>query len=78
MSQCLEIKSSRAKYDRRDRCLCFESEQKVWLFNPRTLEKTPKLQSNWERPYQVVKRINDVVYCIRKSSRYKNKVVWID
>jgi len=77
----LDLRSQRVKvlYDRKARRLLFETGQKVWLFNPRRIKgKAPKLQSNWEGPYEVVRRLNDVVYCIHKSNRHKNKIVHLD
>jgi len=77
----IEMRSHRTKalYDRKVRQLNFELGQKVWLFNPRRkLGRAPKLQSNWEGPYEIVRKINDVVYCIRKSGRHKNKIVHLD
>jgi len=77
----MQIKSLKAKalYDQKDRQLNYKQGQKVWLFNPhRKLGRAPKLQSNWEGPFEVVKRLNDVVYCIRKSSKHKNKIVHLD
>jgi len=66
-------------YDRKARRIVFENGHRVWLFNPRRDKgKAPKLQSNWEGPYEVVKRLNDVVYCIRKSSRHRNKILHLD
>jgi len=65
--QQLDLRSQKVKvlYDRKARQLLFETGQKVWLFNPRRIKgKTPKLQSNWEGLYEVVKRLNDVIYCI--------------
>ncbi|KYN30168.1 hypothetical protein ALC57_00375 [Trachymyrmex cornetzi] len=40
--------------------------------------KAPKLQSSWEGPYCVERKLRDIVYCICKSNRYKNKIVHID
>jgi len=77
----INMKTSRAKvlYDRKARLVDYEPGQKIWLYNPRKIiGRAPKLQSNWEGPYEIVKKINDVVYCIRKSSRHKNKVVHSD
>lgn len=69
----------KALYDRKARRICFEPGQKVWLFNPRrTKGRTSKLQNNWKGPYEVVKNLNDVVYCIKKSKRHKNKIVHLD
>ena len=48
----------------------------VWLYNPqRRRGLSPKLQRNWEGPYEIVKRINDVVYRIRKMPNGKPRVV---
>ncbi|KAJ8951545.1 hypothetical protein NQ318_020418 [Aromia moschata] len=48
----------------------------VWLYNPqRRRGLSPKLQSSWEGPYEVVTRINDVVYRIQKLPRGKPRVV---
>lgn len=46
------------QYDRRH--TLFEMDQKVWFFNPRK-ERASKLQKNWDNPYEVVKRLSDVV-----------------
>jgi len=57
----------------------FQEGQKVWLFNPRREgEKAPKLQSNWEGPYLVEKKLNEVVFCIRKSPKHRSKIVHTD
>jgi hypothetical protein len=43
----------------------------VWLHNPhRTKGLCPKLQRNWESPYVVKDKINDVIYRIRKGPKY--------
>ncbi|XP_020297845.1 uncharacterized protein LOC109862260 [Pseudomyrmex gracilis] len=44
----------------------------------RSKGKAPKLQKNWEGPFLVVKKLSDVVYCIRRSNRHKCKVVHAD
>lgn len=77
----MSMKSNYAKswYDRKAKKSQFEEGQKVWLFNPhRTVGKSPKLQSNWEGPFVVVKKINDVVYCVQKTPRHRKKVVHAD
>jgi len=79
--QQIDLRSRRVKalYDRKAQRIVFEKGHRVWLFNPRRDKgKAPKLQSNWEGPYEVVRRLNDVMYCIRKSSRHKNKIVHLD
>lgn len=48
----------------------------VWLFNPqRRRGFSPKLQRSWDGPYEVLKRINDVIYRIRKRPNGKPRVV---
>lgn len=77
----LEKKSSsiKCRYDRKVRKINFVEKQKVWLYNPkRFLGKAPKLQRNWEGPYEIVRKINDVVFCIRKSPKHRNKIVHSD
>ncbi|XP_046435631.1 uncharacterized protein LOC124187364 [Neodiprion fabricii] len=67
------------RYDIRARNLQFEKGDSVWLFQPRRQQgRCPKLQSNWEGPYFIVDRINDVVFRIRRSPRSKSKVVHLD
>jgi len=64
------LKSSRmkARYDRKVRRVLFKEGDRVWLFNPRRSKgKAQKLQSNWKGPYSVVKKFNDVVYCIQRT-----------
>ena len=52
---------------------------RVWLFNPkRRRGRSTKLQTNWEGPYTVKKRINDVVYRIQQEGQRKFKVVLLD
>lgn len=77
----MDIKSSRTKtwYDQKARQIHFEVGQKVWFYNSRrTKGRTPKLQNSWEGLYQVVKKLSDVVYYIRKSNKCKNKIVHIN
>ncbi|GFW03767.1 kinectin [Trichonephila clavipes] len=53
----------------------FHEGDNVWLCNPkRRKELSPKLQTNWEGPYTVLKRLNDVVVRIEKSPQIKPKV----
>ncbi|GBL82262.1 E3 ubiquitin-protein ligase TRIP12 [Araneus ventricosus] len=39
---------------------------------------SPKLQQNWEGPYTVVKKLNDVVYRVQRSTNAKPKVIHIN
>lgn len=75
------MKSSRMKswYDRNARQILFQEGEKVWFYNPRRIKgRAPKLQSNWEGPFEIVKKLSDVVYCIQKSVRHKKKIVHAD
>ncbi|KAJ8961386.1 hypothetical protein NQ318_014631 [Aromia moschata] len=57
----------------------FKPGDAVWLYGPkRTKGKSPKLQSNWEGPYTIIKKINDLVYRIQLSPRSKPKVVHLE
>jgi len=57
----------------------FREGQSVWLFNPqRKKGKTPKLQSSWEGPYTIVKKLSDVTFRIQKSARHKLKIIHVD
>ncbi|GFT77426.1 retrovirus-related Pol polyprotein from transposon 412 [Trichonephila clavipes] len=50
----------------------FREGDKVWLWNPKRRKGlSPKLQINWEVPYTVLKRLNDVVVWIQKSPHSK-------
>ncbi|KAJ8956617.1 hypothetical protein NQ318_013970 [Aromia moschata] len=59
--------------------IAFKPGDAVWLYAPkRTKGKSPKLQSNWEGPYTIIKKINDLVYRIQLSPRSKPKVVHLE
>ncbi|POS82770.1 hypothetical protein EPUL_005785, partial [Erysiphe pulchra] len=48
----------------------------VWLYNPRRRRGySPKLQRSWEGPYEVLTRINDVIYRIKQLPRGKPKII---
>ncbi|GFV21371.1 retrovirus-related Pol polyprotein from transposon 412 [Trichonephila clavipes] len=52
----------------------FHERDKVWLWNPKRRKGlSPKLQTNWEAPYTVLKRLNDVVVRIQKQPHSKTK-----
>ncbi|XP_048505112.1 uncharacterized protein LOC125499764 [Athalia rosae] len=77
----IQLTSDRVKerYDRNVRSSRFEPGKKVWLFQPRRIQgRSPKLQRNWEGPYQIIDRINDVVYRIRKPAGGKFRVIHSD
>ncbi|KAJ8962108.1 hypothetical protein NQ318_018064 [Aromia moschata] len=57
----------------------FKPGDAVWLYAPkRTKGKSPKLQRNWEGPYTIIRKINDLVYRIQLSPRSKPKVVHLE
>ena len=69
----------KTRYDARAREPDFKEGDRVWLFNPtRRKGRCPKLQHNWDGPYTIIKRLNDVVVRIRKSPTAKPRVVHID
>jgi hypothetical protein len=48
----------------------------VWYYSHNTNKMgSPKLHCHWLGPYLILKRINDVIYKIRKSTKSKPKVV---
>ncbi|GFW33655.1 kinectin [Trichonephila clavipes] len=64
----------KTRYDARATGHDFHEGAKVWLRNPKRRKGLfPKLQTNWEGPYTVLKRLNDVVVRIQKSPHSKPK-----
>ncbi|KAJ8938006.1 hypothetical protein NQ318_022939 [Aromia moschata] len=52
----------------------FKPGDAVWLYALKRMKGTsPKLQSNWEGPYTIIKKINDLVYRIQLSPRSKRR-----
>ncbi|XP_067637321.1 uncharacterized protein [Eurosta solidaginis] len=79
----LRIMSSKIKrrYNENNNSEGFLERDLVLLNNPHRRKGVPaKLQCNWEGPYKVVKRINDVVYRIQTTTkpRTKMKVVHLE
>lgn len=71
----------KARYDRAANSDGFNEGQLVLLYNPqRKIGLSPKLQTHWDGPYRIIKRLNDVVYRIQKhnSPRSKMKVVHLE
>ncbi|GFX90123.1 kinectin [Trichonephila clavipes] len=68
--------SEKTRYDARTTGHDFREGDKVWLGNKERHKRlSPKLQTNWEGPYTVLKRLNDVVVRIQKSPHSKPKVM---
>ncbi|KMQ92146.1 integrase core domain protein [Lasius niger] len=77
----MDVKSRRTKswYDRKAKQTLFQEGEKVWFYNPQRMKgRVPKLQSNWEGLFLIVRKLSDIVNCIQKSSRHKKKVVHAD
>jgi hypothetical protein len=69
----------KTRYDTRATGHQFQEGDKVWFWNPKRRKGlSPKFQSSWEGPYTVLKRLNDVVVRIRKSTNSKPRVVHYD
>ncbi|KAJ8950520.1 hypothetical protein NQ318_015264 [Aromia moschata] len=54
----------------------FKPGDAVWLYAQKGQKE--KVQSNWEGPYTIIKKINDLVYRIQLSPRSKPKVVHLE
>ncbi|GFU21231.1 kinectin [Trichonephila clavipes] len=66
----------KTRYEARATGRNFHEGDKVWLWNLREKRHkglSPKLQTNWEGPYTVLQRLNDVVVRIQKSPHSKNR-----
>ena len=77
-SNHLKMASDRMKqrYDLLQNGVSLSAGDPVWFHNPqRKKGLSPKLQRQWQGPYVVTKKINDVVYRIQLGSHQKSKVV---
>ncbi|GBM50478.1 hypothetical protein AVEN_203068-1 [Araneus ventricosus] len=77
----VELSRERMKirYDSRATDHHFKEGDLVWMYNPkRRRGLSPKLQQNWEGPYTIVKKLNDVVYRVQRSPNAKPKVIHIN
>ncbi|GBM22894.1 hypothetical protein AVEN_202154-1 [Araneus ventricosus] len=69
----------KTRYDSRATHHHFKEGDLVRMYNPnRRRGLSPKLQQNWEGPYTVVKKLNDVVYRVQRSPNTKPKVIHIN
>ncbi|GFX18209.1 retrovirus-related Pol polyprotein from transposon TNT 1-94 [Trichonephila clavipes] len=65
----------KTRYDARATGHDFHEEDKVWLWNPKLRKGlSPKLQTNREGPYTVLKRLDDVVVRIHLELFFMNSV----
>lgn len=71
----------KSRYDLRANSERFDEGQLVMLYNPqRKKGLSPKLQTHWEGPYKVIKKMNDLVYRIQwnGNTHRKMKVVHLE
>ncbi|GBN30035.1 hypothetical protein AVEN_175412-1 [Araneus ventricosus] len=67
------------RYDSRAADHHFKERYLVWMYNPkRRRSLSPKFQQNWEGPYTVIKKLNDVVYRVQRSPNANPKVIHIN
>lgn len=68
----------KTRYDRNANVGNFQEGNQVWLYNPKRRKgRCPKLQRDWEGPYQIIKKINDVICRIKLTER-RSRVIHID
>ncbi|UYV83513.1 hypothetical protein LAZ67_23001287 [Cordylochernes scorpioides] len=66
----------RTRYYQRANHDGFGQNDLVWLFHPKRKKGlSPELMAVWKGPYKIIKRINDLVYRVQRSSKSKAKVV---
>jgi hypothetical protein len=68
----------KARFDGLANSAVFQDGDRVWLYCPTRRRRSSKLQSFWEGPYNIVTRINDVVYWVQRNPRAKMMVVNLD
>ncbi|GBM66164.1 hypothetical protein AVEN_68291-1 [Araneus ventricosus] len=69
----------KTRYDSRATDHHFKEGGLVWMYNPKRWRVlSPKLQHNWEGPYTVVKKLNDVDCRVQRSPNAKPKVIHIN
>ena len=74
-----EQKRQKHLYDAKLKGYPYNVGDKVWLYRPlRKVGLSPKLQSYWTGPYEVVKRISDAVYRIKNMKTGFRIVVHFD
>ena len=65
----------KARYDCAANTEGFHEGQLVLLYNlQRKKGLSPKIQTSWDEPYKIIKRLNDVVYRIQKSNSTQTKI----
>ena len=66
-------------YDHKANQRLYQEGDLVWLYhNKRSVGLSTKLACKWTGPHKIVKRLNDVIYRVQKSSKSLPKVVHHD
>jgi hypothetical protein len=66
-------------YDTKSRKIFFTIGQPVWLHDPITRRGVyHKLSPKWKGPYIITKKINDLLYLVKKSPKQTPKACHID
>ncbi|GBN52972.1 hypothetical protein AVEN_47392-1 [Araneus ventricosus] len=74
-----QVELSRERMKTRATDYHFKEGDLIWMYNPkRRRGLSPKLQQNWEGPYTIVKKLNDVIYRVQRSPNAKPKVIHIN
>jgi len=69
----------KTRYDWHSREVKYNVGDHVWLHNPlRKRGLSPKLQSPWEGPYEILQVMSDVTYKIRRGPQKRSRVVHAD
>ena len=69
----------KTRYDWRSREAKLDVDDQVWLYNPlRRKGLSPKLQSPWDRPYNVLEILSDVTYRIHRGGQRRPLVIHVD
>lgn len=75
----IECNRMKKTYDYKKCYHDYKEGDKVWLHNPRRRKgRNPKLQRPWEGPYTILRKLNDVVFKVSKSSKSEPRVVHHD
>jgi len=77
----IHISAQRMKenYDKTSNYIPFQENQKVWLFTPiRKKGQSPKLQTHWSGPWEIISILNDCVARIKNLQNNKLKIVNVE
>lgn len=70
---------AKTRYDLQTNTNPLSAGDRVWLYAPkRRVGRCPKLQNDWEGPYEIVEVMNEVLYRIRRSGKVKIQTIHRD